>query len=379
MITYGISAAALSHEHPTGVEGYVANLLQAMMQHPIDVEQERIVLYSAQAKPVDLSLPSGWHWKELKWWLPKGWTHGRLSLELMFRPPDVFFNPAHELPLFHRRAKLVTTVHDVVFRTVPSAYPAANLRRQEWAIKRIVKHSQTILAVSEATKKDLVDIYTVDSERIRVTHLAPSPSTSVGVTATSAPNVMRKYNLTPGMYVLFVSRVENKKNPITLLRAFIELKRRYGVGHPLKLVLAGSPGFGGEDARKVAQASACANDILFLGYVPEVELPALREQALCFAFPSLGEGFGLPVLEAMAAGCPVIASDIPVLHEVAGEAAVFVPALDVTQWTVALDTMLVDQVKRAELVKLGHERVKQFTWEQTAKQTWEALRATAHE
>ncbi len=375
MITYGIDGTALLKPNPTGVERYVARLLGAMMQVPLALEEERIILYAPKSKPVDLNLPAGWEWKELRFFLPKGWTHVRLSRELLLHPPDVFFNPAHEIPMFHRRAKIVTTVHDVVFRHTPAAYPAKNLRRQEWAIKRIVKQAQTILAVSEATKKDLLEIYKVPAERVIATPLAPA--TGFGQ-AQAASEVMRKYAVTPGMYILFVSRVEAKKNPITLIRAFIELRRRYGVGHPLKLVLAGSKGFGGDEAMRIAQTSNCTNDILFLGYVPDEDIPGLMENALCFAFPSLGEGFGMPVLEAMASGAPVVASDIPATREVALDAAIFVPTLDVASWTVALDTMLVDQKRREELSAKGRERVKAFTWDKTAAQTWKALRDTAH-
>ncbi|MEK7183742.1 MAG: glycosyltransferase family 1 protein [Patescibacteria group bacterium] len=376
MITYGIDGTALLLPNPTGVERYVARLLTAMMQLPLTLEEERVVLYAPKPKPSTLTLPAGWEWKELRFWLPKGWTHVRLSRELLLHPPDVFFNPAHEIPMFHRRAKIMTTVHDVVFRHVPAAYPPANLRRQEWAVKRIVKQAQTILAVSEATKKDLIDIYKVPEERIVATHLAPASGLGP---RNPAAQVMLKYDITPGMYILFVSRVEAKKNPVTLIRAFIELRRRYGVGHPLKLVLAGSQGFGGDEALQVAKVSNCVNDILFLGYVPDEDIPGLMENALCFAFPSLGEGFGIPVLEAMSAGAPVVASDIPAVREVAGDAAIFVPPLDIAKWTVALDTMLVDQKRREELSAKGRERVKAFSWEKTATATWKALRDTAHE
>lgn len=375
MVTYGIDASALSKTNPTGVEKYVLHLLRAMMTRSLVVNEEQVVLYAPGAKPDDLILPAGWSWKELGFWLPKGWTHARLSFELLVRPPTIFFNPAHEIPLFHRHAKLVSTVHDVVFRHVPAAYSAKNLRRQEWAIKRVAKQAEVILAVSQATKQDLLEFYKVKEERIVVTPLAPTSEVKVaGATA----DIMRKYDLTPGMYVLCTGRVEAKKNPITLIRAFVELRRRYGIGHPLKLVFAGSLGFGGEEAVKIAKSSNCVNDIMFLGYVPDEDLPALMGQALCFAFPSLGEGFGLPVLEAMMAGVPVIASDLSVMHEVAGEAAMFVPTLDVARWTVALDAMLVDQPRRAELSTKGRTRVQEFTWDKTAALTWTALRKVAH-
>ncbi|MFZ2682338.1 MAG: glycosyltransferase family 1 protein [Patescibacteria group bacterium] len=375
-ITYGIDGAALLAAKPTGVERYVSRLLLAMMEVPLNLVEEEVVIYAPKPKPGSLALAPGWSWKELGFWLPKGWTHLRLSTELLLHPPDVFFNPAHEIPLWHRRAKLVTTVHDVVFRNVPSAYPARNLRRQEWAIKRVVKQVQTILAVSEATKQDLVNLYKFPADQITVTHLAPTHE--LGSTQPVA-EVMRKYDVTPGMYVLYIGRVEAKKNPATLVRAFIELRRRYGVGHPLKLVLAGSFGFGGEEAAQLAKASNCTHDILFLDYVPDDDLAGLLEHALCFAMPSLGEGFGIPVLEAMSMGVPVIASDLPVFREVAADAALFAPPLDIAKWTVALDTMLINQERRAELVTKGRARSQVFAWSKTAALTWEALRATARE
>lgn len=376
MITYGIDGTALLKDHPTGVERYVARLLRAMMQQTLDLQTERVIIYAPHEQPATLALPEGWTWQTLGFWFPKGWTHVRLSWELVWRPPDVFFNPAHEIPFWHRRAKILTTVHDVVFRHVPAAYSSANLRRQEWAVKRIARQAQLLLAVSEATKQDLVTFYHVPADKIIVTPLAPAHELT---TIIPAQQVMQKYGLTPGMYVLYVGRVEAKKNPTTLIRAFCELRRRYGTGHPLKLVLAGSFGFGGDTAARVAKDSNCAPDIHFLGYVPDQDIPALMENALCFAFPSLGEGFGIPVLEAMALGVPVVASDLPVMREVGGEAALYAPPLDTAQWTVALDTLLINQERRAQLVASGQSRAKDFSWDQTATVTWRALRATARE
>jgi glycosyltransferase involved in cell wall biosynthesis len=376
MITYGIDGTALLKTHPTGVERYVTRLLQTMMTQPLDVQTERVVIYAPDAQPDFLHLPAGWSWQVLSFWLPKGWTHIRLSWELFWHPPDVFFNPAHEIPLWHRRAKILTTVHDVVFRHVPSAYPSALLRRQEWAIKRIVKQAQIMLAVSQTTKQDLVNFYHVPADKVIVTPLAPAHELAL---AAPASQVMMKYGLTPGMYAIFIGRIEAKKNPATLIRAFSELRRRYGTGHPLKLVLAGSFGFGGETAVQIAKDSNCSPDIHFLGYVPDQDIPALLENALCFAFPTLGEGFGMPILEAMSLGVPVITSDLPVMREVGGDAVLFAPPLDVAQWTVALDTLLVNQERRAQLSAKGKQRVAAFSWSETAAKTWQALRATARE
>ena len=374
MIVYGIDGNALLRERPTGVERYVHNLLQAMMRQPLGAD-EQVVLYAAGPQPQSLALPQGWRWKELKYFLPKGWTHVRLSAELLLSPPDVFFCPAHEIPLLHRKCKIVTTVHDVVFRDVPTAYSPKLLRRQEWAVKRMVKQAETILTVSEATKQALIHHYKADEESVFPTLLAPTASVEK---PTSAEEVLRKYSLTTGQYVLFVGRIETKKNPVSLVRAFLELKRRYGQGHPLILVMAGGMGYGGEEALRLAKSSAFAHDIRWLGYVPDQDVPELMRNALTFVFPSLGEGFGIPVLEAMSYGAPVITSDIPPMREVAAEAALFVPPLDVAHLTAAIERFMLEPQTVEEYRARGRERVSAFSWDTTAKATWDALRNTAH-
>ncbi len=375
MIVYGIDANALLRDRPTGVERYVLNLLRAMMRTPLGVD-ERVVLYGAGPQPTHLLLPEGWSWKELRFFLPKGWTHIRLSAELLLHPPDVFFCPAHEIPFLHRKSKIVTTVHDVVFRQVPAAYAPRVLRRQEWAVKRMVKQSEAILTVSEATKQALVEHYRVTPDHVFPTLLA---ATDPIQNPTSADEVLRKHRLTAGQYILSVGRIEAKKNPATLVRAFIELKRKYGQGHPLVLVLAGAVGYSGEEVVKLAKESSFAQDIRFPGYVTDTDLPELMKNALAFVFPSLGEGFGIPVLEAMQYGAPVIVSDIPPMHEVAGDAAFFVPPLDVASLTTTMERFMLEPKTVEEYRQKGLARVREFSWDNTAHATWKALRATARE
>jgi len=376
MIIYGLDGSSLLRTQPTGVERYAANLLKAMMVTPFNPQDEKVIIYAPEPQPQDLHLPTGWTWKKLGFWLPKGWTHLRLSLELSLRPPTVFFNPAHEIPLFHRRAKIATTIHDLAFRRVPAAYSATNLRRQEWAVKRAVNQAQIIFAVSAATKQDLIDFYHVPEDLVVVTHNAPADRPGP---VTDTRDVMVKYGVTPGMYILFVGRLENKKNVVTLIRAFNELRRRYGAGHPLKLVLAGGLGHGGDEVMQVARSVESRADIVIPGYIPDRDFAGLVSQALCFAFPSWSEGFGMPVIEAMALGTPVIASDTPALKEVCGDAAVLVPPEDVGKWAVAIDHLLTNQTLRQQLHLKGLARATDFSWPATAEATWAGLRAAARE
>lgn len=365
----GIDASALVKKQPTGVEFYVHQLLAAMMQEPLP-EGDCVVLYAPLPKPADLALPTGWTWKELRYWLPKGWTHARLSIELFLYPPDVFFSPAHEIPLLHRKAKIVSTVHDIVFRHAPRSYAPRSLRRQEWAIRRAAKLSSALLAVSQATKQDLLDMYKVPEERVTVTPLALRPLPQVAAT----DEVLRHYVLPAKDFLLFVGRIEEKKGIETLLEAYLGVRKRLPKGRAPLLVFAGKRGYGGKELEAKAVASSLARDIRFLGYVPEAHLPALYRSALAFVFPSNGEGFGLPLLEAMSAGTPVVASDIPALREVAGGAALLATPRDIPSWTAALERIILEPELRASLQSAGEVRLRNFSWSSTAQTTWEVLR-----
>jgi glycosyltransferase involved in cell wall biosynthesis len=374
MKTYGIDASALLKKNPTGVEKYVEELLAAMMKLPLQ-DDERVILYAPAGKPEGFSLPARWSWKELSFFLPKGWTHVRLSGELTLHPPTVFFSPAHEIPFFPGTAKVVSTVHDVAFRRFPESYDAKARARQELSIKRVKRLAKKVLTVSETTRADLLTLFSFDPSRVIVSPLAPAFSHKP--TAEQISTVTAGYRLIPQHYLLFVGRVEEKKNVRTLLKSFIHVKGTLGHGHPLKLVLAGSLGYGGEDMKRLAKESAFADDILFLGYVPDAHVPPLMAGARAFVLPSLWEGFGLPILEAMTAGTPVIASDIPVFREIAGEAAILVLAQSVEGFSQAFSTIVFEEAKRAELIAKGAERVKRFSWDTTAALTWEALRSAS--
>lgn len=368
---FGIEVNALTLDKKTGVERYVDCLLREMMKVPLQ-GGDRVRLYVAKRPQNFPELPSGWEWKELGFALPKGWTHLRLSWELFRNPPDVFFNPSHEVPAFvARKTRVVSTVHDLAFRRVPDAYPPKGRRRQDVAIARAVKKAARLLAISEATKRDLVELVHADAAKIVVTPLAVH-ATEYVVAPGVVDSVLQRYRLAPQRYVLFVGRLETKKNVVTLLRAFAEIKKELGVGHPLELVLAGKWGYGEQDIKNTLAVKG--NGVRVLGFTPDEDVAALYAGALAFCFPSRYEGFGLPVLEAAAAGTPVIASDIPALREVMGDAAMYAPATDVVAWTAALRRLVFEPELRAACVAKGKARVAQFSWKTTAEKTWEALR-----
>ncbi len=373
MKTYGIDANALTRLNPTGVERYVYFLLSAMMKMPLEAD-ENVLLY-VRSIPAGIDLPQGWSWKVLPFFLPKGWTHFRLGFELMMHRPSVVFVPAHEISLLAPKSiPVVTTIHDVAFAMNPQVYDPASRQRQELAVQNAIRRAKVLLTPSNATKADLESHYHVASDRIVVTPLAPTLSVipaQAGIQ--QASDLLRKLQITSGQYILSISRLEKKKNTVLLIRAFAALKRKYGAGSPYVLVLAGSFGYGEADIRRAIAEEKIADSVRLPGYISDHDASKLLAHAMCFAFPSVAEGFGIPVLEAMEHGAPVIASNIAVMREVCGQAAVLVSPNDVAALSAAL-VLMVDTEKREEYRSRGFIQAQKFSWEATAAETWKALR-----
>jgi len=228
-------------------------------------------------------------------------------------------------------------------------------------VPKILQKSQEIVAISENTKNNIVTFYGIDPGRVRV--IPPGFEKSRYRLGINGERTKAKYGLTE--YFLYVGNLLAHKNLRRLLLAFSLITRRL----PYKLVIAGH-----KDPRYYpaleaeAQALGLAGKVLFLNYVPTDELPALYAGAKVFVFPSLYEGFGLPPLEAMACGCPVIVSNVSSLPEVCGDAAYYVNPYDVESIAEGIHKVLTDEALRQNLIKKGIERVKLFSWEKAAKE-----------
>jgi glycosyltransferase involved in cell wall biosynthesis len=370
-----IDANVLTRKNRTGTEWYVFELLQEMMKLPLAAE-EKIILYTSAPLEDEVfkSLPAGWSIQILKWNLKKGWTHGRLSWELTRRSPDIFFSPAHEVPLRHGEAKIITTVHDIAFRIVGGVYSKKGQKRHAWATARALKLADRILTVSETTKNDLIRVYKHPEDKITATPLAVRAG-EFHVDDEVISATLHKYRLAKKRYIFTVGRVEKKKNIATLITAFGEYKKARGIGDPFELIIGGSPGFGIEEIKYAYKNSGATDKIRFLGYVPQEDVAPLIAGARFYAFPSYYEGFGIPALEAMAAGTPLAASDIPALREVAGEAALFASPTNTAAWTKNITRLARDEELCADLAAKGRARMKEFSWTRTAQQTLAAIRA----
>lgn len=358
---YGIDANALTREKRTGTERYVFELLTELKKCPLQKE-ERVVLYASAELPELDPLPQGWSVRVLRWPFPfKGWTHIRLSFELWRRTPNVFFTPAHEIPFHSGFGKIVSTVHDVAFRHFPELYSKRAARRQEWSLARAMKKAERLIAISAATKSDLTELCGADPNQVDVVPLGIRPELFSGdVEQPETP------------YFLFVGRLEKKKNIGMLILAFEQFKQK--TESNAELILAGSFGYGGDEIKAQIKASPVADSIKTPGHVPDEEMISLLRGALTFVFPSKFEGFGMPALEAMAAGVPLIAADIPALREVAEGAGLFASPDAPQDWAGYMQKIFENHDLRERLVSAGQNRMRLFSWARTARLTLKTLR-----
>jgi len=373
-ITYAIDASSANKEKRTGVENYAFQLIEAMKQQPL-LEGERVVLFSPTVLTGALAiLPSGWESRVLGWKLKRGWMQGRISWELFRRPPQIFFVPAQGLPFFVGGARVVTTIHDIGFHRMGKLYDPVVRKRIASATKCAIKKTNHLLTVSQFTKDELQTVFHVTEERMTVTPLAADTTCFRKWETREIDEVLRKHRLGQNFF-LFVGRLEKKKNVTTLIRAFELFKQTRGIGDPFELVLVGEPGFGYEEIKQYITLSAQKEFIRETGYLPDGEVAALMNRASAFLFPSWYEGFGIPLLEAMACGTIVMASDIVVHHEVIKDAGIFITTDASEEWAKEMKRMVDDTVFRDMMIKKSFLRVADFSWTRTAQQTWNVLRS----
>ncbi len=267
--------------------------------------------------------------------------------------PGAFFAPAGHLPLMGCGAPEVVTVHDLAIYRHPEWFPGGQPLATRVVVPRSLRRARQLIAVSASTARDTVEIFDVDPARVTVVHHGVSPRFR-------PPEP-------PGDrgYVLFVGTIEPRKNLETLLAAWS------GVRTALPLVLAGGWGWREEEIRR--RIEKLGGRVRVLGGVQPEDLPRLYAGAICLAHPAWYEGFGMTILEAMASGTPVVCSNTSSLPEVAGDAALLLDPGDAGAWRDALQGLLEDPRRRAELGERGLLRAAGFTWPKAADETWAVI------
>jgi glycosyltransferase involved in cell wall biosynthesis len=279
------------------------------------------------------------------------------------RAADIIHAPSVAVPPT-RRVPLVVTVHDAAYELFPESYPRRGLRFHRRGVAVAARHADVVITVSRAAADEIVANTPIEKERLRV---VPNGVDHRRATASEIADATARYGVAEAPYVLWVGSVEPRKNVGTLVEAFSRLASAGEIPH--HLVLAGPVGWLHEGLIPERQRARLGERLHILGPVSGSDLRALYAGADVFAFPSLHEGFGIPVLEAMVQETPVVCSDIAALREVAGGAARLVPATDVDAWVSTLNRVANDPGERGRLSAAGHGRAGQFSWERTVRET----------
>jgi len=280
--------------------------------------------------------------------------------------PDVLFVPAHVVPIVHPRS--VVTIHDLGYLHEPDAHPPHQHRMLDLTTRWSARSATRIVAVSESTKRDLIDRHSVGPAKIAVIPLGVSDD--FRPLEPAAVDRVRAAHRLPDRFVLAVGTIQPRKNLAVLAASMASLP-------DLPLVIAGKPGWLADRVMSDLAEPIRAGRVRMLGYVPDGDLPALYGAASCVAFVSRFEGFGLPAIEAMACGTPVVASDRGALPEVVGDAALIVAADDPGQIARAIRSVVDEPVLHAHLRGAGLNRASLYTWRATAEATLSVLREVA--
>lgn len=353
-----------------GIGRYVRELLRALAEADRD-NRYRVLIASPSPVPFPLPpLPANFTVRRLPVhdiWLARLWHRARVPapVEVVLGRVDLYHSPDFTLPPVLPGTPTLLTVHDLSFIRDPESSPLALRNYLNRVVPRSVARAGHVLADSQATKDDLVALYGAPADKVSVLYGGVDERFRPVKDAARLAAARSKYGLGDAPFILAVSTLQPRKNHLRLIRAFASLAAR----HPsLLLVIAGGKGWLYDAIFSEVQRLGLVERVRFPGFVADADLPALYSAAGALAYPSLYEGFGLPVLEAMACGTPAVVSTAPCLPEVAGEAALQVDPLDVAALAAALERLLTDEGLRGELVARGLARARLFTWARAAEE-----------
>ncbi len=304
----------------------------------------------------------------------KFWTQIGLPIDLFTHSPrpDVFFSPNHYAPRFSPVPSVIV-IHDLAYLFFPDHFLKKDLYQLINWTKYSVNQATHVLAVSGKTRDDIIKLYKVKPEDVTVTHLGIKESEHMESTIT-LQQLEKKYAFT-SPYLLYLGTIQPRKNLSRLIDAFAKVSKEHT---DLQLVIVGRKGWLYEPILAKPEQLGISDKVHFLDFAPDEEAKVLYANAECFVLPSLYEGFGLPILEAMQAGCPVVTSNVSSLPEIGGDAAEYCNPEDTDDITRAIEKVLTDKKLRKDMVAKGYQQVKKFNWEKTAEETLAVLESVAN-
>ena len=353
----GIDASRAFVKERTGTEEYSYRFIENLTL--LDTSSHQIFLYVKNLKDVHINFPKNFHIKEIK--RNKLWTQCWLSREMKKNMIDVLFVPAHCIPFIHPK-NTVVTIHGLEYKYCPENYSLRERFQLEFNTLLNVKWSKKIIVPSESTKNDLIKYYKVNPEKVRVVYH--------GVESIQYPVLSIKPRDKDDFNILFIGRLERRKNLVNLIKAFDKFKDNNSINDKrYKLILVGKKGLGFEEIELAINQSSHKKDIIIKGYVSEAEKTKLYQNASLFVLISFCEGFGLPILEAMSRGVPVMCSNASSLPEIAGDAGLLVNPKDIKEIAEGFEKIICNQEVKDDMIEKGHENTRKFSWEKCARKT----------
>lgn len=412
----GIDASRANRSHKSGTEWYSYYLIKKLAE--ID-DRNQYVLYTDEPlrdglldlsskdpgyRRDDCELVGGcqklisphnnFKAKILRWPLKFFWTHGRLSWEMLLRPPDILFVPAHSLPLWHPRRSVVT-IHDIGYKQEQSLYSreqigyktrlwdwliliftfgrhrATSVDYLDWSTGFTLRKAKQVITISNFSKEEIIKHYRVTANKIKVIYNGYNTDLfKREQNEKILAQVLDIYGLEPP-FIFYVGRLEKKKNIAALVEAYALARHRYNLRH--KLYLIGDASFGYDEVKYLINEFSVEGEVLTTGWVEEEHLPHIYNAAAAFIFPTKYEGFGIPLLQAMASGTPIAASRVAAVPEIVGEAALFFNPDDIGEMAKVMANVAQDKTTAERLRQLGLTRVKLFSWDKCARETLSVL------
>jgi len=291
------------------------------------------------------------------------WSQIFLPFHLLFRSDiDVFFAPAHYAPRFLKQP-VVVTIHDLSYIKYPNEFLKKDLYKLNHWTKYSVMNARKIIAVSKTTKKDILHTFPLPEERVSVIY---NGFRKANRSQTFSSEVLKRYDVSPKKYLLHVGTLQPRKNIPTLIEAFKEFRKQQS---DFKLVLIGKKGWMFDEIYTKVQELNLTDHVIFTGYESDDVVTIFYKNAFCFVLPSYYEGFGIPLLEAMSSGCPIITSHASSLPEIGGEACLYFDPNDQNDLLEKLEKLIADKTLYSTLISRGKKRVKDFSWEKCGLET----------
>jgi glycosyltransferase involved in cell wall biosynthesis len=357
-----------AYEQGGGIGRYVRELIAALAEQDHETAYRLFVMGATKSLP---PIPAqNFTWKPSRIspiWFARVWHRAQIPVpvEQWVGAVDLFHATDFVLPPTRRNTRTVLTVHDLSFVRAPETASPSLKAYLDRVVPRSVNRADYILADSQATKDDMIDLYHVAPEKVEVLLSGVNPRFKPVRDESALAAVRAKYGIGDAPYVFAVGTVQPRKNYERLIRALHALPDSL---REVRLVIAGGRGWLQGPIYAAVDELGLKDRVKFIGFADDADLPALYSAARATAFPSLYEGFGLPILESQACGTPVVTAAVSSLLEVAGDSTLLVDPYSTDQIRDALVTLLTDEARRAELIARGEEQIKRFTWERAATQ-----------